>query len=1511
MKIKLHFKITALIFVLFSLNSTAQFVDYEGRDTKWNIGINTGGVWQDGDIKLRTPGFGYGFMIGKGIYEAPNHFWSFDVRFRYMKGRTYGQDSELSEFSDNPIYSDSATDYKSAYFGTPLAGKTFYNNKTDIHDFSLEGVVNLYWLRKKTGVLLSVFGGLGVTDYRTRTDLTYIDSNGYNKLYKYEPIANNATVDNIRNIQDKKYESYANFNKKQQIKFMPSLGFGLGYQFTPKFSLGFEHRVTFTLADKFDGVEKVGTEFLKWGNNDKYHYTSINLRWDIFRGEKSTTTRDKKCKPYVKIAKLKDNTVNTETIIVKTRVSKIESNNDVILSNNDSAITTTYNKSTDYVTGTVKLKRGINHIYFYASNNCGENADSAIVIYNPDYCPKPYIEILEPAAKEEVSNVKLKVKVAHVENATIEVKLNNKVITHSLNAAKDLLTADLTLLKNDNYINIRAVNSCGDTIVAKHVVFKEKPCFPPVATISTPVNGVTYKTASVSFVATTTNITNVNQVSFWLNGKLLYAAYDVSTKIISANLDLIQGNNTITLKVKNKCGEDVKTVNFIYKEGCKAPAIFSMIPNANKTVTTNKIAFNGNVQNVKLVDQVHLKVNGVEINSGFTTQYGQAYTTITLAKGRNKIEFSATNECGTDSKTVYIVYRCTDPYVNITSPFNGTNSNVRTISVAALVNGAKTPQSIKLKLNGVAQVFYFDSSTNNVTANVSLRQGQNTIEVTATNDCKTVSKTISVSYNQSCPKPVVNITSPANGSNQTNNYITLTGTVTNIMSKNQMQIKLNGVTKSFTYNASSKTYNATLNLRSGSNSIVVSATTNCGNDSKTISVNYAAPCPKPTLNITSHSSGAIANSNIVIAGTVSNVSTQNQIKVTVNGINKSVSYNASTKRFSSSVNLRNGNNTIIATATTSCGSVSKTVNLNYTQSCPKPVVVITSPLHGNIVTSRVVSFGGTVTNINSQSELRVTVNGVNQTFTYNSSVRAFSGNATLVSGNNVIVVTATTNCGTSSKSVTVLNRCANPTLNILSPSTGMNYPMSAITLSAITSGVSAKSQITMKQNGSPIAFTFDTRTSKIVSNLTLVSGSNTIVVSATNNCGTVSKTLSLTYTKPCPKPLVTISSPVNGSTVSTAQITLAGTALNVSNKSQVSVKSNGSDKVFTFNTATKTFTGTIALVQGNNTIIVTGTTPCGVSTKTINVIYTPCVKPTVDISSPAFGQNSTTTPIQGMATVTNVTSKSQLTVKLNGNTIPFTLSGNRVTASLALKNGSNFFLVKASSPCGNDEKSIGFNYTEPCKLPVVVISSPANGISTNSNTITVTGTVNNISSKSNLTILLNGAIKTFTYNASTKSYVAVLTLRSGSNTIKVEAGTVCGNDSKIINVTSNQKINPIVTVYTPAKDTTNGAAGQSQTKVGGMVEKITQASQFVIRVNNVVAPGIVLTPISSGKFEFNGLLNINPGVNVITFTATHVTGGTHRVVKTYILPVSIKNVVPRGNLNPRNGQQKEGGVSPR
>ena len=650
MKTKLLLKLTALLILFISFHANSQFVDNE-NDTKWNVGFNMGAVWQDGDVKLRTPGFGYGFTLGKGVYEAPNHFWSFDIRFRYLKGRTYGQDFELSDVTGNPIYSDSNTNYIAAYSGTPLAGKSYLNNKTDIHDFNLEGVANLYWLRKHTGVLISVFGGIGITDYRTRTDLTNLDN--FDKIYNYIPL-NNPTIDEIRFIQDKEYESFANFNETQQIKFMPSLGIGLGYQVTPQLSIGFEHRVTFTLADKFDGVEKEGTEFLQWGNNDKYHYSSINFRWNIFKNNNTSSKYKKDCVPYVKIAKPRYTTVNTKLIELKTRVSKIQSNYDVILYLNDSTVPTVYNTSTDYVTGNLELKEGENFIYFYASNECGENADSLIINYNPTYCPKPTINITSPASNLEVDKALLKANVSHIENATIEVKLNNQVIAYNLNSTKDLLTASLNLVKNTNNISVKATNSCGVTIVNKQVIYKEKPCFPPLVTISSPIDGRVYKNNSINFVATSTNITNSSQVQVFVNGKKVNSNYNNSNKKITiSNANLQKGINSIQVSVQNKCGQDSKTVSFTY---CEDPKVSISSPSNGTNNTSGFVNLSGNTTNITNKNQIQVTVNGVNKTFNYNSSKNTFTSGITLSAGNNTITVTANNTCGNDSKTITVNY---------------------------------------------------------------------------------------------------------------------------------------------------------------------------------------------------------------------------------------------------------------------------------------------------------------------------------------------------------------------------------------------------------------------------------------------------------------------------------------------------------------------------------------------------------------------------------------------------------------------------------------------------------------------------------------------------------------------------------------------------------------------------------------------------------------------------------------------------------------------------------------
>jgi len=382
MKILLQIKIVLLFLLCFSNSSYSQFTDPE-RDTKWNLGFNMGGVWQDADVTLDRPGFGYGFTLGKGIYESQGKFWSVDLRFRYLKGRTFGQNLSLTDsaaIDDNSLYAIGTTNYKATQ------GLLYLNTETVLHDFSMEAVINFHTLRERTGVLLSVFGGIGITDYRTKTDLLYTpDGQDFDKMYDFSSIdSNSATKSDFRNLQDGDYESFAPFNedKRETIRLMPSLGIGLGYQFSPQWSFGFEHRVTFTLQDKFDGLEQAGTQFLQWGDHDKYHYSSVFLRWNIFRGRTSTTTTTRNCPPpYLKISDLPEvYEVNESLLEVRARVTKINSNSDVILVVNDQIEQTIYNRNTDYVVGTVQLTEGRNKIYYLATNQCGESMDSVIVL---------------------------------------------------------------------------------------------------------------------------------------------------------------------------------------------------------------------------------------------------------------------------------------------------------------------------------------------------------------------------------------------------------------------------------------------------------------------------------------------------------------------------------------------------------------------------------------------------------------------------------------------------------------------------------------------------------------------------------------------------------------------------------------------------------------------------------------------------------------------------------------------------------------------------------------------------------------------------------------------------------------------------------------------------------------------------------------------------------------------------------------------------------------------------
>ena len=1505
MKTILPIKLALLFFLVLSTAATAQFTNPE-RDTKWNLGFNMGGVWQDGDVQLDRPGFGYGFTLGKGIYESQGKFWSVDLRFRYMKGKTFGQNLSLTDsasIDDNSIYAQNPTNYKATQ------GLLFLNTETALHDFSLEAVINFHALREKTGILLSVFGGIGITDYRTKTDLLYTpEGQSFDKMYDFSSIDTaSATKSDFRNLQDGDYESFAPFSEDKSVRVMPSLGIGLGYQFSPQWSVGFEHRVTFTLRDKFDGIEQAGTQFLQWGDNDKYHYSSVFLRWNIFRGdESSTTTTSRNCPPpYLQISDLPEiYEVNEKLLEVRARVSKIKSNNDVMLVANDQIEQTIYNPNTDYVVGTVSLVEGRNKIYYLATNGCGETIDSVIVIYNPNFCPKAELTFLQPA-EDTVSakEIQLQAEVLRLQEGSIEVQLNNEIAAHQFDEYSNRLSAELLLNVGVNTISVKVTNKCGDTTVTKRIVYY---CVSPSVSILTPAQGIKSEGVSTTFKATTQHIQNKTQVEVKLNGTTI--PFSFSNSNISGSLKPVIGNNELTMTVTNDCGTDTKTIVWENEEPCYLPIAMITEPTLNQTAANSIINFEGSVTNVSNSSDIQLFLNGYSVPFRFNNANGDVLATLNLNLGTNIIILTASNSCGSDEDQEQVIYNCPSPLVFISNPNNGVTINSPNLSLQGNATNVTLKNQVRVLVNGFSVPFTFNSNGNFALIGT-LRPGQNTITVTANTNCGTDSKTISVLYNQPCPPPFVTITSQGNGSSVGNSFISLTGTALNLNSQSNMSVQLNGMRQPFSWNSQTQMYNAGLNLREGNNTILVMATTSCGTDSKSISINYKKACPKPTASITSPRNGMnLSTQTVSFSGVVTNIQSASQVQLKVNGNRVNSSFNASSGLVTANISLMSGSNSIELIVSNNCGTDISNTTVSYR--CPLPTVNISAPINGMSYTTNQVNFKGFVSGVSSKNQITLSQNGNPISFNYDTRTSKFSGTMNLSIGSNTLLATVTNQCGSVNNSVSVsyTKSCPSPTVSITSPSNGTTSTTGTILISGIANNINSQSELVVTVNGSIVNVNYNASTRKFTATATAQSGNNLVRATVINNCGEDEKSVSVSYTKSCPSPTVSITSPGNGSKLNTNKVTINGTALNVSQKSNIDIRINGSSVNFSYNASNNKFSATVTLKTGVNSIMVSVKTECGVDSEVVSVTYSqPCNAPSILINSPKHKAElvSSSSLLKGF--VTGIKSVNQIELSVNGirQAVNYSSLSSEFSTMLKLVAGTNRINISVRNECGEDAKSIQVNYTPPCPKPTVKILTPKNDLTINDNKVIVTGIATSLVNASDLMIKVNGVSQPVNYSFSTRSFTATVVLTPNiRNTIVAIVETNCGMASQSISVNSVQVQKPVIDLENPATDSSTTTFDNA--KLFGSVSGITTPAKFEIRVNGTKVTDYILTKRGLEYYTFNGVLTLVNGVNVISIKATHSSGGVE--IKTIVITKSGMNYMK--SPNKIGGSEKTKEITP-
>ena len=1493
MKNRLLISLAILVTTISSFN--AQFVNYED-DKGWNLGFNIGGVWQRNDFKY-TPkgGLSAGLTFGKSLYEKEGAFLAFDLRFRYLGGWNRGWSTVSSTFD------------------TPTSTITGYNNyRLSLHEYTLEGVLTLNSLRERTGILIYGFGGVGLTNYTVKAN--YLGDFGSN--YDYSTIDGTQSPDQIvkdlERLQDNSYETTV---KETSTDFMPSLGFGIGYQFPYHFSMGVEHKVTYALSDnKLNNMPN--------GVNDKYLYSAVYFRWNLFgsgRGSTytvptntnnqvnnytttpTTTTVIPGNKPLVNIVNPATNnqTVQNSNFTIRANVYYVSSKADIVFKQNGIQLGVfSFNPTTNQFSANVVLQPGNNVFEVVGSNSYGSDQDSKIIILRNDanLVAPPIITITNPPYCPFTTSQQQFVvtsTILNVANANqISFKVNGINSTNfNFNPTTKVFSSNLTLIEGTNTIQITATNARGTVSKSCTINHIENHLLPPVVTITYPATSPYNTTNSLITVnGTVLNVINQSQINVLVNGvSQSNFTYDFNTKKISFPVSLIQGTNIVQITGTNAAGIDSKSTTIIYtKPTTLPPPVVSFVTPSVSPFNTTVAGINvqATVLNVVGKPNITVKHNGAPVtNFSFNTLTKLVSFNAVLVDGSNVFEVKGVNTVGNDIETTNVIYKrpliVRPPVVTITNPSvtpYTTNSASQVINATILnVNNAN---NVTATFNGVTvNNFVYNPLSTQFSYTANLVVGANTLLITGTNAAGTASKTQTIIYSiPPCDKPTLVRTAPASSPQTTSNSKgSLEYSISNATS---VIFKINGQpSPGYNFNQATGKFTSLLHLTEGATTYEVIAKNECGSTSALTSIIYepATPCVEPSISLINPAVSPFDHvgrtGNTSFTANVANTSSQNMISVKLNNTAIPFSFNAATGNITGTLSLAQGTNTISISATNECGSANSDLVINYAgiqNQIPPPLVTITNPNSNPFNTNNATqTITATVLNVAGASNISAFFNGNSITnFTYNTTSKVFSYNANLVLGTNTLVISGTNTVGTDSKTQTINYTlpCSDPTVSFAVPIVSASGTTS---FTAIVGNVSNQNMINVTNNGTSIPFTFDANTNLVSGNLTLSEGNNVIAVTATNNCGSDAISHTVTYTAPieppCVDPRIRIISAVTGQNIS---YNFNANISNITDANNVVVTLNGNVVPSTFNINNGSLIASITLEEGNNTIVVQAN-ECNGATETFNVYYTaPCDPVTYNLILPN-GNSATSAAATYMIKINtaNVPSNANISVAVNGNSVPFTFNANSgmIDANnIPLQDGDNSIVVTIGNDCSSETISYTISYTAPvedvpCTNPIINVSSAS---SSSQEAYNLTASVSSISDASNVVVTLNGAVVSSNYNTGSGSLTASLTLNEGNNSIQINANE-CDGASQTFNVIYTLPCTDPVISF--AKPTVNSAG---TTSFYATVLNVTNQNMVSVTQNGNTVPFTFES--SSGLVSV--VLTLVSGDNVIVISGGNACG---------------------------------------
>lgn len=1125
-----------LLFILTLLGfSNSNIAQVSSNFTKgyYTIGLNGGWSYQTSDIRSTSDGFGLGLTLGRSLYYQPNAPLALDIRGRFLYARQYGLDPFRSfSINENPtLNGEEALDYSSypANFNEPQ-GFVFQNHRTDVGELSLEAVLTLNQLRERTGFIAALYGGVGIDWYLTRMDQADFDGQEY-----YEAYSQLNTSDSRRAILDAlqtdvlngDYETRADgFSSSGRLSIMPSVGIELGYELTPYFAVLAGHRLTFATNDLLDGHQ------WKDPGNDLYHYTSLGLQWKIPAGNQQKLEN-----PVITLLEPERTPVSTNQInsYLRARIQHVNNTADITCTLNNRPVNFSFYN--EVLSTSLRLDAGRNEVIITATNAKGTARKLVVILYQaggivpppppPPTGVRPSVQITTPSSSPTTTSSYQQVIRATIRN--VESKYDVQFLVNGIanqnfvyDPRDDDFSTTINLRDGNNEVEIIATNPAGTASDRVLITRANTQQPPPSVQITSPSSYTTETDRSTFQVqARIDQVDNKNDIFFRLNGRRL-GNFQWTGNLLRMDVQLKPGSNLVEISAQNKYGtaEDQAEIVYVVSQPTPNPPSVEITRPATTSITISQPTYllEATIREVNNKNDVNLTLNNKRLfDFAFNPTTGKLSKTLTLQEGQNYIDLSGSNQFGTASDKVSILYRknappvANPPEVYIDTPTNNTTTQQGQVQLKARILHVTNKQDITLRLNGKSiGSFNFNNSTNQLSATLQLQEGSNSIRIDASNKDGQDDASVQITYDpQRLPEIVFVQPNKSPFTSPTQSY-QVQATVKNVTSKADLRFEFNGVNQT-SFQFSNERFVATVSLKEGTNLVRLRAANLDGTDQEQVQLVYA-PANPPSVSITAPANNSTVNTaSVELVAKIQAVNNSQDIRLYVN--NKITNFQYSNGTLRANLLLQEGSNLLKVTASNQDGTAQDQIRVTYNRPLPKPEITFQQPSKpGTEVNTDRYQLKVSVEHVEQKEQIQLKLNGKSVAgFSFDPEQSVLKGRINLRPGRNDITVIASNSTDSSTASTYIQYQQATissppPVISLINLSVPAANPFNptvgSSTIILKVENVDNKDQIQLLLNNEPIEdFTFDASTQRITSGLLLKKGRNALVVTATNASG--------------------------------------------------------------------------------------------------------------------------------------------------------------------------------------------------------------------------------------------------------------------------------------------------------------------------------------------------------------------------------------------------------------------------